>query len=80
VTALWKGGDPSDPECFNLVTDGIEAFVIRGRHSYRPIGGAMPAGAYVGGEIQIAEVTSQGVTSATIHRWPVNIGQVISFI
>ena len=75
-TALWDGGSPTDPQAFDIRRDGLTAFELRREKPFVPLGGK-PLGFYVGGELHLVEVSSDGATAIVLHQWPEEIGEPI---
>ena len=77
LSYVWGGGSPNDPAQFDKGADAIAVFDERRSQAYRPIGGG-PIGHYVGGELQMAEVSEHGVTGFTLHDWRDRVGARIA--
>ena len=73
LSYVWGGGCPNDPAQFDKAADAIAVFNERRSQAYRPIGGG-PLAHYVGGELQVAEVSECGVTGFTLHDWRDQVG------
>lgn len=68
---------PFDPAEFDKAADAMALFDERRSHAYPPIGGGS-LGRYVGGELQVAEVSEQGVTGFTLHNWRIRSARASS--
>ncbi len=72
----WNGGSPNEPADFDVLDDGLAIFEERRRTPFAPLNG-MPVGHYVGGALQMAQISRAGVEVFQLHKWPDEIGRSI---
>lgn len=70
---LWSRGTPSNPKAFDPETTGVAVMQER-RASPDAITPGGAAHCIVGGEVEMAEITRDGVTLYGIHTWPDRVG------
>lgn len=75
VRGIYGFKTPNDPAAFDHITGAIEAFNSVREARIPPMGG-LPDGAYIGGQLWMAEIGPRGFLSV-IHTWPDKLGERI---
>ncbi len=72
----WREGSPNNPDDFEVLNGGLAIFEERRKTPFAPLNG-MPIGNYVGGALQMARISRDGVDAVQLHEWSDLVGEAI---